>query len=72
MKELYNKSFGIHYFKLDERSKEFKRIESEVKQAIETIRRKQKLIFILNNQVGDLKGPENQILGCLIIEVLLR
>ena len=58
MKDLYNKSFGIHYLKLDERREEFKRIEFEVKQAIETIRSKQKLIFVLNNQVGDLKGPE--------------
>ena len=53
MQDLYNQSFGIHYLSLDERRAEFKKIESEVKQAIELIRQKQKLIFILNNQVGD-------------------
>ena len=58
MRELYDKSFGIHYLRLDERKQEFQRIESEseVKQAIESIRRKQKLIFVLNNQVGDFEA----------------
>ena len=56
MRELYDKSFGIHYLRLDERKQEFQRIESEVKQAIESIRRKQKLIFVLNNQVGDIEA----------------
>ena len=71
MKDLYNKSFGIHYLRLDERKQEFQRIESEVKQAIESIRRKQKLIFVLNNQVGDFEALKNQTLGCSIIQVLL-
>ena len=56
VRQLYDKSFGIHYLKLDERREEFRRIESEVKQAIESIRQKQKLIFILNNQVGDFEA----------------
>ena len=53
MQDLYDKSFGVHYLKLEERQAEFKKIESEVKNAIESIRLKHKLVFILNNQVGD-------------------
>ena len=54
IKELYDRSFGIHYLRLDERQEAFSKIESGVRESIEIVRRKQHLVFVLNNQVGDL------------------
>ena len=54
MKKLYDQSFGIHYLSLTERQKAFRKIESEIKAVIEIVRKKQNLVFVLNNQVGEL------------------
>lgn len=52
--KLYDESFGIHYLSVTERKSMLKKIESEVLQIIEIVRQKHQLIFVLNNQVGDL------------------